>query len=122
MDIADYKNIHKWLNRHHPKECCSKCDRTPEDGTILDWANVSGIHERDVKHYVVLCRRCHKQMDKFDSCASGHKYTEETLYLSPNGSRQCRVCRRTTWHRYFDSNPEYRENKRKRDKERVYAS
>lgn len=37
---------------------------------------------------------------KKTSCASGHAFTEENIYITPNGRRNCRECRRIACQKY----------------------
>lgn len=39
----------------------------------------------------VRLRNCDKH-----SCINGHRYTVENSYITPNGWRQCRICRRAS--------------------------
>ena len=39
-------------------------------------------------------------------CVNGHEYSAENTYVSPNGGRHCRVCRRESEKRYAKRHPE----------------
>lgn len=34
-------------------------------------------------------------------CTHGHRYTSENTYVTPDGWRQCRVCKREAFRRYY---------------------
>ncbi|MEU3522294.1 WhiB family transcriptional regulator [Streptomyces sp. NPDC038707] len=37
--------------------------------------------------------------DQREECAHGHKFTEENTYITPDGKRKCRTCRRAAYQR-----------------------
>jgi HNH endonuclease len=41
-------------------------------------------------------------------CSAGHEYTTETTYVTPNGHRVCRICRRDTQRRFSEKHRERR--------------
>lgn len=58
----NYFRVHEWLGRVHGK--ATHCSINPtHKSKRFEWANIDGIYERDVKHFIQLCRSCHAKMD-----------------------------------------------------------
>lgn len=97
---ASYVAKHMWLTKHYDKgDTCERCGTT--NASRLEWANISGEYLRNREDYKVLCPSCHRKMDlKSDYCKNGHKYTIETIYITKQGWRDCRECRRESQRRY----------------------
>lgn len=95
---ATYKQIHSYINKKWGK--ANKCEiiNCRETSNFFEWANLSGKYKRDRKDWVMACHSCNQRMDYIrrngDKCRKGHKYTEENIYWTKNGSRKCRICAR----------------------------
>jgi len=68
-----------------------------------------GPYSVDPSHYLPLCVPCHRAFDAehraFDAkpeCRQGHAFTDDNVYTDPNGSRNCRTCRRASQARYLE--------------------
>jgi hypothetical protein len=46
---ASYVAKHMWITKHyaHEKNICEHCDKTNEEVSRLEWANVSGEYKRE---------------------------------------------------------------------------
>jgi len=61
-----YSSLHTWLRSHHKKSgVCHFCGRT--DAKVYDWANVTGIYDRNIENYRETCRGCHIKLDRWNS-------------------------------------------------------
>jgi formylmethanofuran dehydrogenase subunit E len=99
---------HQRAQRLFPMKACENCgsagrDRHHRDGNTLN---------NDPANIAILCRRCHQAEDgRLDGlrqraaaqaaaqaarthCPRGHEYSAENTYVSPQGRRACRACRR----------------------------
>lgn len=88
---AGYHATHLWLTANYTKgESCEDCGKvTP----WLDWANISGLYQRERSDYKVLCRKCHRLMDIGNKCRKGHEYKPDTTYVNNRGHRWCLICK-----------------------------
>ena len=95
-DIPGYIQTHTWVAYHlgRPKEC-SACGFVSENSKQFNWANVSGLYERDLNDWVRLCVACHYAFDNtyITHCVNRHEFTEANTYFRPNGKRECRICK-----------------------------
>ena len=59
---ANYMAVHQWLIRNYGSadHCSNDVNHTEY---IFQWANVTGVYERDVKNFRQLCRSCHCKLD-----------------------------------------------------------
>lgn len=56
------------------------------------------------------CRACHRKylnptaqpMAERKTCPRGHPYDDENTYITPHGSRNCRICRREVTRKWFE--------------------
>lgn len=62
LEIKEYRNIHNWIRSKLGKaNSCSFCDGPAKR---YDWALLKGKeYKRDVRHFIQLCRSCHKKYD-----------------------------------------------------------
>lgn len=61
-----YRGLHAWLNRHFPKQNkCFFCGK--ENAKVYDWANVTGVYDRNIENYCETCRGCHLRLDRWNS-------------------------------------------------------
>jgi len=56
-------NIHKWLRRKYNSAYYCFYTKCSKKSKTFDYANISGIHDNNIKHYIPLCRSCHKNFD-----------------------------------------------------------
>lgn len=56
----NYMGVHQWVKRHYGS--ASKCENGHEAKTY-QWANITGIYERDIANFKQLCRSCHAKLD-----------------------------------------------------------
>lgn len=63
-DKVGYTSLHEWIGVHWGKarQYWCKCGKQ-----ALDWANVTGIYDRDRNNWETMCRSCHKKFDKADT-------------------------------------------------------
>lgn len=59
--------------------------------------NIRCLHPR---HLVALSRRDHKLAHRSETCRKGHAMSGGNVYVSPNGDRHCRACRRECMRRF----------------------
>lgn len=58
----NYSAVHHWLKKHYGK--ADHCIIDPSHTSKrFEWANIDGIYEKDIEHFVQLCRVCHARMD-----------------------------------------------------------
>ena len=59
-DYIAYSSLHDWLRGNYQKpKSCQKCGLVKK----LDFANITGIYNRDISNWAFWCRRCHKKFD-----------------------------------------------------------
>lgn len=67
-----YIALHQWLYRNYgvPNKCESKGCRYPKQGSsylitrpTFQWANITGIYNREKQNWKMLCRSCHAKFD-----------------------------------------------------------
>lgn len=65
-DAVGYQALHTWIRTHWgtPK-LCEHCEDT--EAKAYDWANVTGIYNRQRKNWKRLCRSCHIKLDRYGS-------------------------------------------------------
>lgn len=56
---------------------------------------VNPVHLEAVTHSENLLRSERRRIAIGDKCANGHTYSEETLYLRPDGRQVCKPCKQT---------------------------
>lgn len=70
-DEVGYKSLHEWVgvNWGKAKEykciCLCGCKRQ-----ALDWANITGLYNREKENWKTLCRSCHRKVDKISTVAA----------------------------------------------------
>lgn len=63
-DEVGYRGLHLWVYKQLGKpERCSQCSKVGY-GRGMHWANLSHEYKRDIKDWIRLCPKCHKQYDK----------------------------------------------------------
>lgn len=72
MSIANYKGsmeysmIHKWVNKNKGRiKACERCGLS-DPNRRYEWANISGVYDRDLNNYERLCVPCHRKKDGTD--------------------------------------------------------
>ena len=61
-NTSEYISLHQWLKYHYGK--ANHCSNNPNHKSKrFHWANIDGIYEKDIKHFVQLCPSCHKKLD-----------------------------------------------------------
>lgn len=61
-----YSSLHTYLRNHFPKKkVCSFCGT--KTAKVYDWANVTGIYDRNIENYRETCRGCHIKLDRWNS-------------------------------------------------------
>jgi hypothetical protein len=72
---------------------CADCGATARE--YDHYLGYAPEHRLDVQ---AVCSKCHKARDsakaKATHCVHGHEFTPENTYTKPNGTRDCRVCKR----------------------------
>lgn len=76
MKIEEYKNtnhrskknysqIHFWIRYYYGK--ANHCEfNMSHKSKKYEWANIDGIYENDIKHFIQLCQSCHRKLDWTD--------------------------------------------------------
>ncbi len=62
-DNVGYFALHSWVLRklgQARKYVCKQCGESKN----LEWANISHLYRRDIKDWMVLCKKCHHRYDK----------------------------------------------------------
>lgn len=95
MGAGTYSTIHKWLRDNNKKpSACSFCNGKK---MRIEWANITGVYDKNIKNYKALCASCHRRLDgglKRGYCKYGHRLISSNLYFFKNSNcRQCRTCR-----------------------------
>lgn len=63
-DEVKYRGVHMWLDRNFYKgNECQNCGT--KKSKRVEWANISGKYRKKRDDYLVLCTRCHNQLDKW---------------------------------------------------------
>lgn len=68
-EMSNYQSIHEWLrNKISKPNHCEICGLTGEKKTkdgrnYYHWSNITGIYNRDMKNWWMLCAKCHKRYD-----------------------------------------------------------
>lgn len=96
-DKAGKSAIHNWIKRNYGK--ANKCENIDCLGKSkkFEWANLKNHkYSHDIKHYKMLCTSCHQIFDGNNKCNKGHEFTENNIYLFPNGIRTCKKCKKET--------------------------
>lgn len=64
-DLVGYSALHKWLRKTFGKP--DRCENPKCSGksNVYEWANVTGIYNRDIKNYKKLCKSCHIKIDRW---------------------------------------------------------
>lgn len=93
---CDFLRVHRVIARTNkrPKRC-QVCLKKPL--TRIEWANVTGVYDENIKNYKAMCTPCHKNFDngyKPGHCSSGHKLVGKDVYITPQGWKRCRPCKR----------------------------
>lgn len=58
----NYFRVHEWIIRIYGN--ASYCSNNPDHvNRRFEWANISGVYEKDIKHFIQLCMSCHRKMD-----------------------------------------------------------
>jgi hypothetical protein len=60
-----YTNLHKFIRKNYGKALDCENELCTKNSPNFGWANLSGIYERDVKHFVKLCKSCHINFDRY---------------------------------------------------------
>lgn len=61
-DYNKYMSTHSWIARHYGR--ANSCSNNPQHtGPNFQWANVTGVYEKDVDNFKQLCRSCHAKLD-----------------------------------------------------------
>lgn len=101
-DKVGYNGLHDWIIRHYGN--ANKCEDPlcAKVTKFYEWANISGKYRRDRADFKMLCRSCHRILDKRKPfCANGHEFTPENTRIGKVGRRRfCRTCDRNNYHRY----------------------
>ncbi|MDA2921718.1 NUMOD3 domain-containing DNA-binding protein [Patescibacteria group bacterium AH-259-L07] len=64
-DKVGYRALHRWVEKWKGKP--TQCEHCKEDGLIdkqINWANKSGNYLRDLRDWIRLCVKCHREYDK----------------------------------------------------------
>lgn len=97
---SEYSGVHHWLSYYHShlKEKCLKCGSLDN----LEFANITGVHEKDTRNYTILCRGCHAIMDKKKThCIRGHEFSDSNIrYYKGGKGRGCVTCHKITGAEY----------------------
>ena len=97
---AGYSAVHMWLTQHYIKEYCDHCEKTIEEVSRLEWANISGEYNRDREDYLCLCPSCHRKMDSDSAtCSNGHIRAGNTR-INNRGHKVCVPCATNACKRY----------------------
>lgn len=63
-DRVGYKALHMWIERHFGKAKYHVCKKCGKSGPRMEWANVTGVYNREMLNWQTLCRKCHMKYDK----------------------------------------------------------
>jgi hypothetical protein len=90
--------------RYGPERKCGLCKIGETNGTGIRVRRLSliysGLPRKEWIGHVQLCDPCLREIGLQrgkrwlrDACKRGHRRTPENTYITPQGARQCRVCR-----------------------------
>lgn len=89
-----YRRVHEWLNRQYGKANKCQSDRCNGKSKTYEYCLRAGMnHEKNISHYITLCRSCHRLYDMTDEKSknvSKHiagKYNENLL-LGPKAKER----------------------------------
>lgn len=114
IGVNYYAYIHQKLRANHKKpDRCQKCNT--DNFLRLEWANITGVYNEDIKNYMALCVPCHRRMDyrprpcsEKTVCVNGHKLTKENLITRKDKATECRTCVVESKKNYNDKRTESR--------------
>lgn len=91
---TEYRELHHWVEQQLGKPSkCEACQTTT--AKRYHWANISNQYYKNVSDWRRLCASCHRrEHQRKDNCKYGHSLTIENTYNHPDGTRECRECRR----------------------------
>lgn len=75
MNKLNYHNVHVWIYRHYGS--AKKCSINDEHSGRFEWANIDGIYEKNIKHFLQLCRNCHISLDVHKKTLDDIRKTDE---------------------------------------------
>ena len=58
-----YMGVHLWLYKQLGKASCCAID-SKHKSSMFEWANIDGSYERNIKKYLPLCAKCHRNYDR----------------------------------------------------------
>ena len=80
-----YNSAHLWLYRTHGK--ASYCSNDVSHTGTFQWANITGVYEKDLSNFTQLCRSCHAKLDTSDyqrelsaERLKGNTYRRKTIH------------------------------------------
>lgn len=110
VENPSYETVHTRLTREKgaaKSQPCFECGKKAENWSY-DHQDPDEVFSEDGKpyskkaeHYQALCVTCHRHRDRSEKCRNGHKYTEKNTYISKDGFRYCRECRRIYSNDYY---------------------
>ena len=66
-DEVGYGGLHMWVSKNlgRPKQCsiCGKRGKKNGKCWSIHWANKSGKYKRDLRDWIALCVKCHREYD-----------------------------------------------------------
>lgn len=63
---AKYSTVHNWISSKYGKpKKCQNCNGKNAKSNYYDWANITGVYDRNIKNYIRLCRSCHISHDRY---------------------------------------------------------
>jgi len=60
---VQYRALHTWINNHYGKANMCENKDCRKISTYYEWANKTGIYDRDINNWIKLCKSCHMFMD-----------------------------------------------------------
>lgn len=84
-----YISLHQWIYRNYgvPDKCEIDGCKYPKQGSsylitrpTLQWANITGIYDRDRKNWKMMCRSCHAKFDHPKNRGSRGTYNGRLLH------------------------------------------
>lgn len=61
---ATYFTKHTWLRNNYGKANHCVNPRCSKISQMFNYANISGIHDHNIRHYAQLCASCHQKFDR----------------------------------------------------------